>query len=457
MASRRMRPAADFRHPCSLRAPQRGWPALTLALLLGACPRPPSAPTTKPGPSTKDSPRAVRRPPQGPPPYAVSVRLSPEATGALTTQLKTVMERDFARSGVLAPPPSPSPAMGVWPKASSSRTQAHTVVVLHTAARSRGPAARAVVYFPAAGGDVPVGIFNLRDQQPRRLAHRLANAVYALHTGTPGPFLSQIAFVAGTNTNPRQRQIFAVSFDGHRIRRLSAAGAQNILPAWSPTGDVVFTSFARGNPDLVLRPAAGGPVQRLSTHEGLNTGGAFSPDGQSIALTLSRHGNTDIYLIARDGTIIRRLTRHPKIDVSPTWSPDGSHIAFVSSRSGTPQLYLVAASGGRPRRLTFRGTYNQEPDWCPLPSSQLLAFTYGRGGNLFDVHIVNVETGKVRRLTRDGISQSPSWSPDCRLIAFSAGRGGLWTITADGSRRFRLLSGPAQTPAWSPRLASPNQ
>ncbi len=69
---------------------------------------------------------------------------------------------------------------------------------------------------------------------------------------------------------------------------------------------------------------------------------------------------------------------------------------------------------------------------------------------------VNVDTGKVNRLTQDqGNNQEPSFSPNGRLIVFTSTRNGLpqlFVMTADGKNQMALPMerGEFDTADWGP-------
>ncbi|MFX7858125.1 Tol-Pal system protein TolB, partial [Acinetobacter baumannii] len=89
-----------------------------------------------------------------------------------------------------------------------------------------------------------------------------------------------------------------------------------------------------------------------------NSAPAWSPDGQQLALSLSREGGTQLFVINRDGSGLRRLTQSSAIDTEACYTPDGSKIYFVSDRGGGPQIYRMPVSGGAAERVTFNGNYN---------------------------------------------------------------------------------------------------
>ncbi|MCF6285243.1 MAG: excinuclease ABC subunit UvrB, partial [Candidatus Hydrogenedentes bacterium] len=187
-------------------------------------------------------------------------------------------------------------------------------------------------------------------------------------------------------------------------------GGINLLPAWGPSGGVIYTSYDSGNPDLLL--ASGGSHSSLSSHSGLNTGGDYCSKSGRIALTLTKDENPEIYTIAADGSGSKRLTNNAYIDTSPSWSSDCSEIAFVSNRGGTAQIYVMNADGSNQRRLTFQGNYNQEPSWSPRADGQIV-FTARDEKLMYDIFLVHPDTGAITRLTQDeGVrNESPSFSP----------------------------------------------
>jgi len=300
-------------------------------------------------------------------------------------------------------------------------------------------------------GTSPV-LFRSFKGQPRLVryfSHKFGNEVYHYYTKEKGIFTTKITF-ATTSRRSRTSYIYVMDYDGHGVYKISRTGSQNVLPTWSPTGQVAYTSYLWRNSDLYLVSGAGGRARRISKQPGLNTGAAWSPTGSSIALTLSKDGNAEIYLIYPNGAIKRRLTHSPGIDTSPTWSPDGTRIAFVSNRGGSPQIYLMSSSGGGARRLTYQGTYNQQPDWCPRRENPVVAFSGRDEGGHYDIFTINVKSGELKRLTQgQGSNSSPTWSPNGRLVAFSSTRGGIWVMNEYGFNQQQLYRGGAQTPAWS--------
>jgi hypothetical protein len=80
-----------------------------------------------------------------------------------------------------------------------------------------------------------------------------------------------------------------------------------------------------------------------------------------------------------------------------------------------------------------------------------------RIGRTADLYVLEVTTGRLRRLTRTPQHEfSPVWSPDRTRIAYAVNPGGseldVYTMRADGSDVARVTSsaGPDQEPTWLP-------
>lgn len=279
--------------------------------------------------------------------------------------------------------------------------------------------------------------------------HRFANMVIEYYTGYTGPFGSTVAFVGRGRNGSREIYTLRIGSDG--VSQATQDRDINILPQWAGH-NLAYTSYVRGNPDLAI--GTGSDRIFISRRPGINSGGALSPDGSALVVSLSMNGNSEIYLLnPDDGSIISRLTNNRFEDVSPCWSPDGSQISYVSDGSGGPQIYIMNRDGSGQRRLTFLGRYNTTPDWSP--DGTRIAFTGRDSRNRFDIFTVEVSTSHIERLTQDqGNNEGPTWSANGQYLIFSSTRGSMGTrlyiATQDGN--FQTLLTPEGSgysmPAW---------
>ncbi len=293
----------------------------------------------------------------------------------------------------------------------------------------------------------------------RRLAHKVADAVYSRITGEGPYFDSRVVFVAESGPkNDRRKRLAIMDYDGANVQYLTDSTSIVLAPRFSPTGDrILFTSYETGSPRIFLMNVGTVERQMLTEQEGtMAFGPRFGPNGNTVVYSLFTGGNSDIYTLDLRTGARQRLTNAPSIETAPSFSPDGSRIVFESDRSGTSQLYVMSASGGEPTRISFgEGRYGT-PVWSPR--GDLIAFTKQNGGR-FHIGVMRVDGSEERLLTASFHDEGPSWSPNGRVIMFmreTAGAGGvasLYSVDITG-RNLRPVrtEGAASDPAWSPLL-----
>ncbi len=229
---------------------------------------------------------------------------------------------------------------------------------------------------------------------------------------------------------------------GERVAVLQIPSTTDDHVYWAPTGDRV-AYFLQNDPaaqtgGLYVFDLTIGVSSRLLRLDSLTQRGflsppQWSPDGRQIAIGLATAYDMDVYLMNADGTDLRSITPQPSFDWWPVWSPGGRFIAFVSDREACPSWEPGA------------GCYEAYPNG---PT----------GGGLY---LYDTQTGDIRQLSSELISEPPYWVND-RLIAFGTGsfvRGDdfryLWLADImTGSASRHTLQGDAGTfylvERWSP-------
>ena len=193
------------------------------------------------------------------------------------------------------------------------------------------------------------------------------------------------------------------------------------------SGTVVFHSDRRGpdNPEgrnhiFSIDLASGRISQLTSGRNHHDQHPKWSPDGRRISFISSRGGNFDLWMMNADGTNVERLTDHPAADYDPIWAPDGQSLIFSSERDSRGDLYRLWLKDRRIDRLThhFVGRAIMP---SVSPDGKLVAFAAQTLQRLqfweFQVHVLDLTTGKTRPLDNSGGACWPSWSPDGRQIA----------------------------------------
>lgn len=296
-------------------------------------------------------------------------------------------------------------------------------------------------------------------QSWRRMAHKVADAVYGRITGEGGYFDSRVVFVAESGPkSQRQKRLAVMDYDGANVQYLSDSSSIVLAPRFSPTGDrILFTSYQSGFPRIYLMDVASVQSRGLDEQPGTMTfAPRFAPDGRTVVFSLEQGGNTDLYTVDTASGARTRLTNSPAIETAPSYNPDGRQIVFESDRSGTQQLYVMPAGGGEPRRISNGAGRYGTPVWSPR--GDLIAFTKQHQGR-FHIGVMRTDGSEERLLTSSFLDEGPTWAPNGRVVMFTretAGEGGvpaLFSVDISG-RNLRQVptGGMASDPAWSPLL-----
>jgi len=199
---------------------------------------------------------------------------------------------------------------------------------------------------------------------------------------------------------------------------------------------------------------ATGERRAIADFRGSNSAPAWAPDGERLAVTLSREGGSQLYSIGKNGGEPRRLASSPAIDTEAEYSADGRFLYFTSDRGGSPQIYRMPAAGGNAERVTFSGNYNISP--TVSPDGRTLAYVT-RACNAFRLVVLDLATAGAQPQTISDTSddEHPSFAPNGRLLIYATraqGRTVLMTTTLDGKIKARLPSQTAdlREPVWGP-------
>ena len=279
------------------------------------------------------------------------------------------------------------------------------------------------------------------------VAHNLANDLVQVFTGRPGPFLSRIAFISNRSGSS---ELWVMDWNGTNPRQLTKHGSIALAPAWAPDGNrMIFTSYLRGAPALYELIPQEGYLRQLWSQGGVNSSASFSPDGSQVAFASSVDGNTDIYVMPVGGGTPRRLTTARGIDTQPAWAPNGRQIAFTSARAGSPQIFLMDSDGSNVRQLTFEGNFHDEATWSP-DGTRIACTT--RESRAFQLATIDAVTAARQVLSGPGNNESPVFSPDGSMLAFSSDRTGrpqIFITDADGVPHQLTSEGTNHSPAWT--------
>ena len=293
----------------------------------------------------------------------------------------------------------------------------------------------------------------------RRLAHKVADAVYSRLTGEGGYFDSRVAYVAESGPKAdRRRQIAIMDYDGANSTTLTDGASLVMGPSIARSAQqILFTGYENRRPSVFLIGAGGGGRRRIATTGEMALAGGFAPNGSQALVSVSNRGASNIYLVDLGAGSARPLTQTSAIDTSPNFSPDGAQIVYESDQGGTQQLYVMPARGGAGRRISFGEGRYATPAWSPR--GDLIAFTKMTGGR-FHIGVMRPDGSGERLLTGSYLDEGPTWAPNGRVLMFyretpgEAGGPSIYSVDITGRNLRRVpTAGFAAAPSWSGLLA----
>lgn len=301
--------------------------------------------------------------------------------------------------------------------------------------------------------------FSTTEENWRRVAHIIADAIYERLTGEKGYFDTRIVFVDESGSKQQRRKRLAImDQDGANVRFLTNGEDLVLTPRFSPTSqEVTYMSFVPGSqPKVYLLNIETGQREIVGNFPGMTFSPRFSPDGQRIIMSLQQDGNANIYSMDLRSGATSRMTSSASIDTSPSYSPDGRFIVFESDRGGRQQLYKMAADGSGQERISFGNGVYSTPVWSP--NGEWIAFTKREEGK-FLIGVMKPDGSGERILTEGFHNEGPTWAPNGRVLMFfretpgAAGGPKLWSVDVTGyNEQIIPTPGFSSDPAWSPRI-----
>jgi TolB protein len=296
------------------------------------------------------------------------------------------------------------------------------------------------------GMDRPIFLRAYAGGNIRSQAHAFANDIVKELRQTSPIFHSKIAFRL---TRGGSTEICVSDFDGYNPVVLTHDNALVEAPSWLPGGrGLLYTSWMNGNTEIYEHNLGTGARKVFAGYPGSSFSAEVSPDGQKVAMILSKSGSPNLYVCDIDGSHLKQLTHTRDEDSCPCWSSDSREICFVC-RSGRAGLQKISVEGGEVVPLHVSGVYGNltAPDWSPDGSK--IAFTSGSGN--FSICVMPAEGGEAEKLAA---GEDPCWAPNSRTIIFTQRRSGkrvlcLLDEPTKHVKDVRQISGSCSEPSWA--------
>ncbi|HEX6869317.1 MAG TPA: hypothetical protein VF119_10960 [Candidatus Limnocylindrales bacterium] len=260
---------------------------------------------------------------------------------------------------------------------------------------------------------------------------------------------------------------------GKDVKQLTTGGNDS-MPSWSPDGKSIYfirTTEGIGHwpaanilrdyqmtiPSVIRMNADGSDPERIINGRVSINGRTWhawireptvSPDGRTLAMVSDRPNPSlsDVVLqffdLKTEKSTVPKLAETPPLGhQDPTWRPDGKQLLYVRNgrdgAKGAPVIYRWNPETKKASALTGPGYL--EPSFSP--DGRFIAATKQSSfGN--DLVILDAANGReLQRLTKDGASWAPVWSPAGDSIAFLHIRGQIVDL--------KLLRLDGAAPDWT--------
>ena len=290
----------------------------------------------------------------------------------------------------------------------------------------------------------------------RRIAHFLSDKIYNVLLGQKGSFNTRLSYVTVTDNSTNGERTYRLQIsdsDGYNPQTVVKSPNPILSPAWSKNQKkLAYVSFKNNRSEVfVITPFMKTIPVKLPRFDGIASSPTWHPNGESIALTISKNGNKDIYLYNLKSKQLERLTTNISIDTEASFSPDGRSIAFTSNRTGQVQIYIKKLKSGKISRATFEGNYNAKPVFSPNGKDLALIHRVGKD---YRVALLDIASRDLTIMTQNKSDESPYFSPNGGMIIFSTNRdnkGILSIISLYNNQIVELMqkTGEVREPTWS--------
>jgi TolB protein len=257
------------------------------------------------------------------------------------------------------------------------------------------------------------------------LAHSVAYDINAKMGGTPMEWIKRKVLFVRLSA-PRRSDIVAADYT-LSYQKVILSGGLYGFAKWAnrEQTDLYYTSLSDFTPTIYKMNLMNGSKQKIVTSDGMAVCSDVSEDGKRLLMTLAPNGQPDIYLYDTQTQGKTRLTDYSGIDVNGQFlGNDG--IAFVSNRLGYPNVFAKKFNSSAVTQLVHQGKNNSSLSSYRnflVYKARENAGTYA--GNSFNLHLLSMNSGSVKRLTASGENDFPRFSPDGEAILY---------IKQDGSR-----------------------
>jgi TolB protein len=285
------------------------------------------------------------------------------------------------------------------------------------------------------------------------LSHTVAYDINAKLGGSPIDWIKRkVLFIR--QSSPKHSDIIAADYT-LSYQKVILKGGMYGFAKWAnrEQTDFYYTALSDFRPTIYKMNLMNGNKEKIISSDGMAVCSDVSEDGRRLLLTLAPEGQPDIYLYDLNNQSKTRITDYSGIDVNGQFMGDGS-IAFVSNRMGYPNIFSTRPNSTAVTPLVYQGKNNSS-----LSSYKNLLVYKARessgtyAGNSFNLHLLSLNSGAVKRLTASGENDFPRFSADGEAILYIKQEGsrssiGVIRFGVNKSFAFPLKIGRIQSIDW---------
>ncbi len=215
--------------------------------------------------------------------------------------------------------------------------------------------------------------------------------------------------------------LWILSSDGKTHEKLTSREGNEGQGRWSPSGDrIAFVSKSTHGSEIYVYWMVSGALAKLTQLDNSPSSISWSTDGKSIAFTMKV--NTKPPVIAKMPAKPKdaKWAKAPRITDRLKHEADGAGYL----KPGFTHIFSIPSEGGTARQLTS-GDFNHRGGLSWSPDSKHIYFSANRNANWeyefrnSEVYSVNTSSGVIKAITdRNGPDRAPKISPDGQRIAY---------------------------------------
>src|SRR6266436_2474214 len=282
---------------------------------------------------------------------------------------------------------------------------------------------------------------------------------------TTALFLSIFPYTVHAQKPPMQPRPITVD-DLFQIREVSD-------PQLSPDGQSVAYTVKtlllkedKSEERIWSEPTNGGEAIPLTAEGVSSSHPRWSPDGKYLAFLSARNEEkAQVWLLNRSGGEAQRLTDTPQDVDDFAWSPDSTRLVVILRDASEEELAEAHAKGKE------KDDKEKKPKIRKPWVIDRLQFKTDEVGYLdrrrAHLHVLDLATKNLTQITSGDYDDAhPAWSPDSTLIAFASNRSkpdpdrayntDIWVVAANNTDKGAQLTqvttnpGDDDSPSWSP-------